>query len=166
MKRSGFAIVSMCFALADWGSALGAGLPIYPGATKMVYQGPTTFVRCGHKISVVTYYSSVDAKSVIAWYSGHFPGSIRVEHSASGGAGLTMTEVFEPKGTLAVAITPAGGNSGVRIGLGTYDPALSSGELKTMQALMGSDSAAKQRAVAEMKAKSAARIAPAVSRRR
>jgi hypothetical protein len=64
-----------------------------------------------------------------------------------------MTEIFEPKGIQAIAVSPAVGGSGVQIGIGTYDPALSQGELRTMKAFMGNDSAAKQHAIAEMKAK-------------
>jgi hypothetical protein len=52
-----------------------------------------------------------------------------------------------------VAISHADGGSGVHIGIGTYEPALSPADLLTMQALMRSESAAKQRAIATMKAK-------------
>jgi hypothetical protein len=55
MKLPVFPILVLCFSVAGGaGVAAAADLPIYPGATKMAYSGPTTFVRCGHKISVVT----------------------------------------------------------------------------------------------------------------
>jgi hypothetical protein len=76
-----------------------------------------------------------------------------VKHNATGAAGLTMTEIFEPNGVGVVAISQAHGGAGVHIGLGSYAPALLPAELQTMQALMGSDSSAKQQAIAKMKAK-------------
>ena len=154
MKRPAVSILGICLVVAGWSvAAVAAGLPIYPGATKMAYSGPTTFVRCGHKISVVTYDSSADVKSVADWYSNRIPGGIRVRHNAAGGAGLTLTEIFERDGVRAVAISPAHAGSGVNIGLGTYEPALSPADLQTMQVVMGSDSPAKQQAIAKMKAK-------------
>lgn len=154
MKRPPFAILGICLAAAAWtGIAIASELPIYPGATKMAYSGPTTFVRCSHKISVVTYASGADTKSIAAWYADRIPGAIRVRHNATSAAGLTMTEIFQPNGVGVVAISHAVGGSGVHIGIGTYEPALSPADLQTMQALMGSDSAAKQRAIATMKAK-------------
>jgi hypothetical protein len=153
LKRLVFSIPGICLAVAALtGVAIANTLPVYPGATKMAYAGPTTFVRCGHKISVVTYDSSADVESIGAWYSDRIPGGIHVRHNATSTAALTMTEIFEPDGVGAVAISRAAG-SGVHIGLGTYEPALSPADLQTMRALMGSDSPAKQRAIASMKAK-------------
>jgi len=191
MKRPVFLILGICFALVGCAGgghsssqsasaqrstanmetaatrASVADLPVYPGATKMAYLGPTSFTRCGHKISVTTYDVNADAKSVSDWYGAHIPGGIRVtkDSTVAGGTGLTMTEIFEPSGVGVAAITQihfaatspsAGqhrGGAGVHIGLGTYEPALSPTELQTMQAFMGSDPAAKQQAIARMKAK-------------
>jgi hypothetical protein len=71
VKRSPFAILGICLAAAAWtGIAIASDLPIYHGATKMAYSGPTTFVRCSHKISVATCASGADAESMAAWYKG------------------------------------------------------------------------------------------------
>jgi hypothetical protein len=117
--------------------------------------------RCGHKESVVTYTISADQKTVVAWYAARMPGGIQVDAArAIGGAHImTSNEIFSPDGASAVGVSqPNAAAMGVKtspvyIGLGTYDPALTADELHTMEDLMGTDPAAKQKAIAAMKAK-------------
>jgi hypothetical protein len=152
------------------GEAATPALPLYPGATKNALVGDMTLNRCGHKIRELTYDVKADGKTVTAWYADRIPGSIRIEmtNPLGGGASISSTEFFEPGGGAVATVSethmpgdrtnPA---AGVHVTLGTLDPAFSSSELQTMQAAMGSDPAAKQLALAQMKAKCGPSSAPA-----
>jgi hypothetical protein len=138
-----------------------AALPVYPGATKSTMLGLTNQTRCGHKESVVTYTVNADPKTVTDWYAARMPGGIQIDAArAFGGTNImTSNEIFASDGSSAAGISqPNAAAMGVKstpvyIGLGTYDPPLTADELHTMQDITGTDPAAKQKAIAAMKAK-------------
>jgi hypothetical protein len=138
-----------------------AALPVYPGATKSTVMGTMNQSRCGHKESVVTYTVNADPKTVLAWYAQRMPGGIQIDAARAFGGTHIMTsnEIFAPDGSSAAGISqPNAAAMGLKtapvyIGLGTYDPPLSPDELHTMQDITGTDPAAKQKAIAAMKAK-------------
>jgi len=144
------------------GEAVASGLPVYPGATKMVYPGApkigamanVTVTRwCGHKVSVASYDVNASFDTVANWYSARIPGGIRVSRTFP--MGLKITQIFEPNGAGAAGVTQThfAGVTAVHVSLATYEPALSSAELQTMQQVAGPDSPAKRQALARMKAK-------------
>ena len=138
-----------------------AALPVYPGATKSTVMGTMNQSRCGHKESVVTYTVNADPKTVTDWYAARIPGGIQIDAARAFGGTHIMTsnEIFAPDGSIAAGISqPNAAAMGLKtapvyIGLGTYDPPLSPDELHTMQDITGTDPAAKQKAIAAMKAK-------------
>jgi hypothetical protein len=138
-----------------------AALPVYPGAKKSATLGMTNQSRCGHKESVVTYTVNADPKTVTDWYAARIPGGIQIDAARAfcGTHIMTSNEIFAPDGSTAAGISqPNAAAMGVKttpvfIGLGTYDPPLSPDELHTMQDITGTDPAAKQKAIAAMKAK-------------
>ncbi|MHB8434140.1 MAG: hypothetical protein ACYC8W_04560 [Candidatus Tyrphobacter sp.] len=134
-------------------AAQASGLPVYPGATKMAAMANLTVTRCGHKIAVASYDVNASFDTVANWYSARIPGGIRVSRTFPGG--LRITQIFEPNGAgvAGVTQTPFAGVTAVHVGLGTYEPALSSAELQTMQQVAGPDSPAKRQALARMSAK-------------
>jgi hypothetical protein len=135
--------------------------------------GDMNSVKCGHKETVVTYTVNADPKTVENWYASRMNGGIRIDSGKAFGAGQTMSsiEIVNPDGTSAVGITQAHLGAGVHmpgvtgnptfIGIGKYDPALSSEELGTMEALFGPDPAAKKAAIAKMRAKCGPNSVPA-----
>jgi len=138
-------------------------IPVYPGATKNAMVGSMTMNRCGHKMSIATYdVSGNDAAAVTEWYADRIPGGIRLtkDTSMGGGVSMAMTEIVEPAGgriaTVTLTSAPASlhvPGGALHVSLANIDPAFSPEELQTMQAAMGSDPAAKQQAIAKMKAK-------------
>jgi Prokaryotic membrane lipoprotein lipid attachment site len=134
--------------------------PVYPGAKKSTLMGQMNSTKCGHKGSVSTYTTSDNLKTVLAWYTQQMPGGIQIDAGHTIGHGLmTSIEIFNPDGASAVGVTQpnaaamGGKAQPVYIGVGTYDPPLSADEMHTMQDIMGTDPAAKQKAIAAMKAK-------------
>jgi hypothetical protein len=134
-------------------------LPVYPGATKSAIVGNMTMTRCGHKLSIATYDATGDAKDISGWYATRIPGGIRVSMNRAMGAGasISSTEIFDPSGGRIATVTLTSGShmpgAPLHVSLATVDPPFSPSELQTMQAVMGSDPVAKQKAVAAMTAK-------------
>ena len=140
--------------------AASAAIPVYPGATKSALLGQMNQTKCGHKESVTTYTVSADPKAVLAWYAQRMPGGIQIDAGRAFRAHImTSNEIFAPDGTSAVGVTQpsaaamGGKSQPVYIGIGTYDPPLSADEMHTMEDITGTDPAAKQKAIAAMKAK-------------
>jgi hypothetical protein len=135
-------------------------IPVYPGAAKSGLLGQMNQTKCGHKESVETYTTTADPKTVLAWYSQQIPGGIQVDAGRAFKTHImTSVEIFAPDGASAVGVTQpnaaamGGKTQPVYIGIGTYDPPLSADEMHTMEDITGTDPAAKQRAIAAMKAK-------------
>ena len=140
--------------------AASAAIPVYPGATKSALLGQMNQTKCGHKESVTTYTVSADPKAVLAWYAQRMPGGIQIDAGRAFHTHImTSNEIFAPDGTSAVGVTQpsaaamGGKSQPVYIGIGTYDPPLSADEMHTMEDITGTDPAAKQKAIAAMKAK-------------
>ena len=115
--------------------------------------------KCGHKESVTTYTVSADPKAVLAWYAQRMPGGIQIDAGRAFRTHImTSNEIFAPDGASAVGVTQpsaaamGGKSQPVYIGIGTYDPPLSADEMHTMEDITGTDPAAKQKAIAAMKA--------------
>lgn len=138
-----------------------APLQVYPGSTKSPTLGQFNQTKCGHKESVATYTTSDDPKTVLAWYSQRIPGGVQIDagHAFKASVAMTSVEIFSPDGASAVGVTQpdaaamGGKTQPVYISLGSYDPPLSADEMHTMEDVMGRDPAAKQKAIAAMKAK-------------
>jgi hypothetical protein len=137
-----------------------AAIPVYPGATKSGLLGQMNQTKCGHKESVTTYTVSADPKTVLAWYAQRMPGGIQIDAGRAFRTHImTSNEIFAPDGATAVGVTQpsaaamGGKSQPVYIGIGTYDPPLSADEMHTMEDITGTDPAAKQKAIAAMKAK-------------
>lgn len=141
--------------------AASAAIPVYPGAAKSAMLGEMHQTKCGHKESVTTYTTSDDPKTVLAWYVQRVPGGIQVDagRALKTHMLMTSTEIFSPDGASAVGVTQpnaaamGGKPQPVYIGIGSYDPPFSADEMHTMEDIMGTDPAAKQKAIAAMKAK-------------
>src|SRR5665213_2760638 len=147
------------------GEAVASDLPVYPGAiqdTNLSY----THTRCGRKSSATTYVVKDDQKTVSDWYAARIPGGDRVDGNipVAGGTTIAITEIFDPSGARIASVSkthfaaniPASaqniGNAGaVHVVLETVDPAFSPSELQDAKAIIGSDPAARQRALAKTK---------------
>ncbi len=94
---------------ADAGAAAPVSLPVYPGATKQsipaAMQGQS---MCGHKLTVASYESAADEKTIVAWYKAHVPGGVVMDEGdkpdAGAGANEITTEIMDPTGSGAVVV--------------------------------------------------------------
>jgi hypothetical protein len=77
-------------------------LPIFPGATKTRVQARSTYMMCGHKVSIVSYRSGTGAKTVAKWYQQKIRDAAMVDLSQADSVTVdTEIEVFAPDGSQA-----------------------------------------------------------------
>ncbi len=164
------AAASVAEAPAAAGAANPSDLPLYPGATKSAFDGSgVTLKRCGFTISTTMYdVNGADAGTVTNWYVAHIPGGNRVDNKISmgNGASVAFTEILEPSGAAGAGVSftnmgnipvpktgPLKNAGGVHVVLVTYNPALTPDMMQEMHDAMGTDPAAKQAAIAKIRAK-------------